>query len=143
MDENSDKSPNPTKIGKKKPRGKPFKRGAPSPNPDGRPKKDFDLVTRCKELTPAIIERYAIMGATATTAAEVSAGKVVIAYAEGLPRQRTEITGLDGEPLKITYDHVREKLGRLAKELAEEREKKEDAEDEADGDDDGPPPDQD
>lgn len=117
---------------KRKPRGRPFKKGAPSPNPKGRPKKDFDLVTRCKELTPDIIERYAVMGASAMSSADVSAGKVVIAYAEGLPRARAEISGPNGAPLKISYDNVREKLGKLAAELAADRESEES--DEADKD---------
>jgi hypothetical protein len=79
--------------------GRDFKRGEPSPNPKGRPKKEFDLVTRCRELTPPIIERYAKLGRAAQTAAHVLAGRVVIEYGHDKPRQRTELTGPDGAPL--------------------------------------------
>jgi hypothetical protein len=79
-----------------------FKKGQPSANPKGRPKKDFDLVTRCRELTPAIIEHYGKMGASAETAAEVLAGRVVLEYGNDKPRQRTELTGPNGAPLGRT-----------------------------------------
>jgi len=78
-----------------------WKKGDPTPNPKGRPKKDFDLVTRCRELTPDIIERYAEMGARAKTGPEVLAGKIVIEYGHDKPRQRTELTGPNGAPLAV------------------------------------------
>lgn len=83
---------------KRRPRGKPFPKGKTG-NPAGRPKQDFDLVTRCRELTPAIIERYGAMGARATNGAEVLAGKIVVEYGHDKPRQRHEVTGPDGTPL--------------------------------------------
>lgn len=78
--------------------GRDFPKGK-SGNPKGRPKKDFDLVTRCRELTPDIIERYGMLGARAKTAGEVLAGRIVLEYGNDKPRQRTEITGKDGAPL--------------------------------------------
>ncbi len=92
--ENSGKSAKRRKTG-----GRDFKKGAPSPNPKGRPKKDFDLVTRCRELTGPIIEHYGRLGRRARTGAEVLAGKVVIEYGHDKPRQRTELTGPNGAPL--------------------------------------------
>jgi hypothetical protein len=80
-------------------RGRQFSKGA-SGNPSGRPKKDFDLVTRCQELTPDIIERYAEMGARAKSTADVAAGRVVIEYGYDKPRQRHELTGANGKALQ-------------------------------------------
>lgn len=82
----------------RKPNAGQFKKGTTG-NPKGRPKKDFDLVTRCRELTPDIIERYGMLGARAKTAGEVLAGRIVLEYGNDKPRQRTEITGPGGLPL--------------------------------------------
>lgn len=76
-----------------------WKPGIPSPNKAGRPKKDFDLVTRCRELTPDIIEHYAKLGRTARGGYAVKAGEIVLHYGNDKPRARAEITGKDGEPL--------------------------------------------
>jgi hypothetical protein len=97
--------------------------GVPSPNKDGRPKKDFDLVTRCRELTPAIIEHYGQMGANAITGADVMAGKVVVEYGNDKPRQRTEITGKGGGPIqfadeKLTREEMKREISRLEAEAA-------------------------
>jgi len=83
---------------KRRPRGRPFSKGETG-NPAGRPKKNFDLVTRCRELTPDIIERYAKMGALARSGADVMAGKIVIEYGHDKPRQRHELTGPNGAAL--------------------------------------------
>lgn len=92
--ENSGKTAKRRKTG-----GRDFKRGEPSPNPKGRPKKEFDLVTRCRELTGPIIEHYGRVAARAKSGWQVMAGKVVIEYGHDKPRQRTELTGKDGAPL--------------------------------------------
>jgi hypothetical protein len=90
-------------TGKRRGAGRPFPPGNRA-NPSGRPKKDFDLVTRCRELTPDIIERYGKLGKGAKSAAEVQAGKVVIEYGYDKPKQRTELTGKDGAPIGIVAD---------------------------------------
>lgn len=88
------------KSAKRKPRGRgrPFLPGN-NANPLGRPKKDFDLVTRCRELTADIIEHYATLGRTARSGYAVRAGEIVLHYGNDKPRSRAEVTGKDGGPL--------------------------------------------
>jgi hypothetical protein len=100
-------------------RGRPFAPGNQAAKGKGRPKKDFDLETRTRELSPEIIERYAIMGRRAKTTAEVTAGRVVLAYAWGNPRARVEHSGPGGGPIpmssmdKMTSEDIRRELAAL------------------------------
>lgn len=88
----------------RKPRGKPFAPGNQAGKGHGRPKKDWDIETEAKALTPAILARFAVMGANARSPHDVAAGKVVIAYAEGLPKARTEHSGPGGKPISVRTD---------------------------------------
>jgi hypothetical protein len=99
-------------------RGRPFEPGNQAAVGYGRPKKDFDIETRCKELSQDIIEHYATMGKTATTGPEVEAGKVVLAYAHGKPRVRLEHSGPGGGPLQVEAVRTTEQKRARMREIA-------------------------
>jgi len=114
--------PDATQIGEKreenaKPRGRPFTPGNQAAVGHGRPKKDFDLVTRCQELTPDIIEHYGARGAVAETGADVEMGKVVVAYGHGRPKATHEHTGPGGGPIQIAAVRTTEQKRARLREL--------------------------
>lgn len=102
-----------------KPRGRPFEPGNQAAVGHGRPKKDFDLVTRCQDLSEDIIEHYGLRGARAETGAEVEMGKVVVAYGYGKPRARHEHSGPGGGPIQVeavqTTEQKRARMRALAR----------------------------
>lgn len=105
-----------------KPRGRPFEPGNQAAVGHGRPKKDWDIVTRCQDLSADIIEHYGLRGARAETGAEVEMGKVVVAYGFGKPHARHEHTGVGGGPIQIeavrTTEQKRQRLRQIAREAA-------------------------
>lgn len=76
----------------------------------GRPKKDWDIETEAINWSVPIVARFGMMGATARSPQDVAAGKAVLAYAHGMPRQRTELTGKDGKDLIPSRDDAIEAL---------------------------------
>lgn len=76
----------------------------------GRPKKDWDIETEAINWSIPIMMRFGMMGATARSPQDVAAGKAVLAYAHGMPRQRTELTGKDGKDLIPSRDDAIEAL---------------------------------
>jgi hypothetical protein len=76
----------------------------------GRPKKDWDIETEAINWSVPIVTRFGMMGATARSPQDVAAGKAVLAYAHGMPRQRTELTGKDGKDLIPSRDDAIEAL---------------------------------
>jgi hypothetical protein len=76
-----------------------FAKGNKAAKGHGRPKHDFDIETFCRNASMPIARRFAEMGERGESSADVAAGKVVLEYAWGKAKQRTEVTGANGAPL--------------------------------------------
>lgn len=92
---------NRSKNGKREPNGGRFQKGNQASKGKGRPKKDFDLETVARDLSEPILRRFAEMGEYARTPQAVAAGKVVLAYGWGNPRERKEHSGPGGGPIPV------------------------------------------
>ena len=77
---------NSKKTGKKKPFGKPFKKGQ-SGNPSGRPKKDWALKATCEEFSPRVLERLVGIVEGGSDRDATAAGKIILEYGYGKPIQ--------------------------------------------------------
>lgn len=114
---------NRSKNGKREPNGGRFQKGNQASKGKGRPRKDFDLETVARELSEPILRRFAEMGEGARSPQAVAAGKVVLAYGWGNPRERKEHSGPDGGPIhvssmRMTTAEARDELEKI---LAEAR----------------------
>lgn len=91
----------PHRDNKRSKNGGRFERGNQAARGKGRPKKDFDLETEAQVLSPPILRRFAAMGARGVFPHDVAAGRVVLAYAYGNPRERKEVSGPNGGPVPM------------------------------------------
>ena len=88
--------------GKCKPRGKPIQKGQVL-NPGGRPKKIAELTEICQKNMPAAINVFLeiINNRDAKDSDRLQAATKILEYGFGRPMQRQELSGVDGESLKI------------------------------------------
>lgn len=92
-----------------------------SGNPLGRPKSLHDHRESCRDLSELgrqRMEHIIIHGADRDA---VTAIREMWANGWGRPAQRVELTGAGGEPVRVTYDEVRQKLNDAAARLAAAR----------------------
>ena len=93
--------------------GRPFRPGQ-SGNPGGRPKALPGFTARAKELSIPVLENMAKIATTGRGPAAVQAGALVLAYGEGKPVERVDLTarrapdGVGGDP-----DAARQRLEAL------------------------------
>jgi hypothetical protein len=81
----------------------------------GRPPKPRELVMKAREMSMGILIHFGMMGMKAKTGAEVQAGKIVLQYGLGMPKQSVELSGPDGDPLVPTMNDALEKLRGIVK----------------------------
>jgi hypothetical protein len=83
-------------------KGTPFKPGQ-SGNPSGRPKVPLDLVAKCKDITPEVINFWIdlMRDSNEKAADRLRASENIIERGFGKARQAMELTGEDGGPVEI------------------------------------------
>jgi hypothetical protein len=78
----------------------------PNANPGGRPKKNKDLVTRCQDLTEKVLDNLEEIVEQGKPLERIKAGEIILAYGHGKPTQRTELTGQNGDELRIVVREI-------------------------------------
>jgi hypothetical protein len=79
-----------------------WQKGAPSPNPSGRPKSYPEIVALARENSPAAIRKLVdIMTTTADEKAAISAANAVLDRAFGKPAQSVAVSDRDSLPEEL------------------------------------------
>jgi hypothetical protein len=76
-----------------------------APPGPGRPRKDPDLKTRCRDLTSAALERLEAILRDGKDREAISAGEIILAYAWGRPEgmSKVELSGAGGKEIVIRW----------------------------------------